>query len=308
MAWTLCEKTPAVDAQLEQRPVSRSSSAPTRFSVPKDQDPIIAFCYELVSAGRSLTEILAEAKQLTDIKAGSKAASQDHFIDVRALDGVEAVTPKAGGLGSGTDQTAGLIAEPRAEEASVGSATFGTSSWCTKNLFFAAVLTLALGSSAVYSLFSKPHPSPDDALLQRAQNESHEASQKLLPLLRGVTIADLPKISQQLQQFEAKENRISLLLGPVDEKGSFYFVSSWPAGSADAERQDLISDGIIDRLAEICHSQQTFSLLHHPASGRKTEATAVSPLTTQMGCWAVVTTLSGSDFSATAPMMPAASD
>ena len=127
----------------------------------------------------------------------------------------------------------------------------------------------AVGSSAVYSLFSKPHANPDDALLQHAQNESNEASQRLLPLIRNVAIADLPKINQQLQQFEAKGNRIRLLLGPVDEKGSFYFVGSWPAGSADGERQDLISDGL-DRLAEICHSQQNFSLLHNPASGRKT--------------------------------------
>ncbi len=54
--------------QVEQREGAEAK----KFSVPDDQDPIIALCYELVSSGRTFSEILAEAKRLPDLKADGK--------------------------------------------------------------------------------------------------------------------------------------------------------------------------------------------------------------------------------------------
>ena len=259
--------------QVEQREGAEAK----KLSVPDDQDPIIALCYELVSSGRTFSEILAEAKRLPDLKADGK------------LDNLEDPSWEASHtseFASSADQTAGLTEDPYIQQYST---TSGLRPWPsrTKLLLLAAVLTLTLSLSSVYFLLGKAHPKSDQALLE----QSRELSERLLPVLEGAAIADLPQIGLQLEKIDAKGTTIKLLLAPAgDERASFYFVASWPVSSPEGERQELISHGILDQLSEICQTQKTASLLHERSVVG--EITAVTPLRTQIGCWAVVTTLS----------------
>ena len=67
-------------------------------------------------------------------------------------------------------------------------------------------------------------------------------------------------------------------------------MASWPVRSPEGERQELISHGILDELSKVCQTQKSASLLHERSIVG--EVTAVTPLQTPIGCWAVVTTLS----------------
>src|SRR5438045_5599481 len=130
----------------------------------------------------------------------------------------------------------------------------------TKLLLLASVLTVTLSLSSVYFLLGKAHPKSDQALLE----QSRELSERLLPVLEGAAIADLPQIGLQLEKIDAKGTTIKLLLAPAgDERASFYFVASWPVSSPEGERQEIISHGILDQLGAICHKPKTEPLLHH---------------------------------------------
>jgi hypothetical protein len=266
-----------VDTQVEQREGAEAK----KFSVPDDQDPMIVLCYELVSSGRTFSEILAQAKRLPDLKADGKLANLE---DPSCAP--EGVASHTSGFVSSADQTTGLTEDPYVQQASTTPAVRPWPSR-TKLLLLAAMLTLTLSLSSVYFLLGKARPKSDLALLE----QSRELSERLLPMLEGATMGDLPQIGLQFQKFEAKGTTIKLLLAPTgDEWASFYFVGSWPMNSPEGERQELISHGILDQLSEICQTQKTASLLRERSVVG--EVTAVTPLRTQIGCWAVVTTLS----------------
>ena len=272
-----------MDTEVEQREGTQAK----KFSVPDDQDPMIALCYELVSSGRTFSEILEQAKRLPDPKAGSRLDNLEYPFDRPVLHGSEAVESDTRGVASSTDQTAGSGREPYVQQSSTALAGFGPWASSTKLVLLAAVLTLTLSLSSVYFLLGEAHPKSDQALLE----QSRELSERLLPVLEGAAMADLPQIGLQLEKIDAKGTTIKLLLAPAgDERASFYFVASWPVSSPEGERQELISHGILDQLSEICQTQKTASLLHERSSVG--EVTAVTPLRTQIGCWAVVTTLS----------------
>jgi hypothetical protein len=265
-----------VDTEVEQRERAQSK----KFSVPDDQDPMIALCYELVSSGRTFSEILAQAKRLPDLKADGK---RDNLEDPSWA---PEVASHSSGFGSSADQMAELTDDPYVQQSSTTPASRPWQSR-TKLGLLAAVLTLTLSLSSVYFLLDKAHPKSDQALLE----QSRELSERLLPVLEGAAIADLPQIGLQLEKIDEKGTTVKLLLAPAgDERGSFYFVASWPVRSPEGERQELISHGILDQLSKICQTQKSASLLHERSVVG--EVTAVTPLRTKIGCWAIVTTLS----------------
>src|SRR5207248_9799135 len=83
----------------------------------------------------------------------------------------------------------------------------------------------------------------------------------------------------------------------------------------EAERDTLASQGVLDRLAENCRDEMPFSLIYHRPTGGAEIVSAVTPLSTALGCWAVVASFSedafpaahlGQPYWATAPVIIAA--
>src|SRR5207248_7455114 len=64
----------------------------------------------------------------------------------------------------------------------------------------------------------------------------------------------------------------------------------------DAERQLLAGQGVLDRLAQSCRGEMPFSLLYDRPTGGAEIVTAVTPLLTPAGCWAVVASFSAEAF------------
>ena len=161
-------------------------------------------------------------------------------------------------------------------------------------------LIFALVPLFLYAEFRKAYQDSQDLLLQSVRDQGRVISQSLLPLLENAAIAELPQLGLQLERFAGKVTTIKLLLAPAGAAGDrFYYVASWPGvagNNLDAERQLLAGQGVLDRLAQSCRGELPFSLLYDRPTGGAEIVTAVTPLLTAAGCWAVVASFSAEAF------------
>jgi two-component system sensor histidine kinase ChvG len=115
-------------------------------------------------------------------------------------------------------------------------------------------------------------------------------------------VAALPEIGHALARYAGQVTTIKLLLQPpATQAGTngFYYVASWPPvvpSNLEAERETLQTQGVLDRLAENCRGEMPFSLIYHRPTGGAEIVTAVTPLATAAGCWAVVASFSEDAF------------
>jgi two-component system, OmpR family, sensor histidine kinase ChvG len=125
-------------------------------------------------------------------------------------------------------------------------------------------------------------------------------TQALLPMLQNADIDTLPALSASLSRFAGEVTTIKLLLAPAGAgSDGFYYVASWPTvapANLQAERSTLAQQGVLDRLAQHCHGEMPFSLIYHRPTGGAEIVTAVTPLATPVGCWAVVASFSQDAF------------
>jgi two-component system sensor histidine kinase ChvG len=124
----------------------------------------------------------------------------------------------------------------------------------------------------------------------------------LLPLLEITDDAALPELGRHLARFASEVTTIKLLLRPADTRAgsdAFYYLASWPAvaqSNLQAEHDMLAQQGVLERLAEKCRGEMPFSLIYHRPTGGAEIVTAVTPLSTRLGCWAVVASFSEDAF------------
>jgi two-component system sensor histidine kinase ChvG len=161
-------------------------------------------------------------------------------------------------------------------------------------------LIFALVPVFLYAEFRKAYQDSQDLLLQSVRDQGRVISQSLLPLLENAAIAELPQLGRPLERFAGKVTTIKLLLAPKGADGDgFYYVASWPGvagNNLEAERQLLAGQGVLDRLAQSCRGEMPFSLLYDRPTGGAEIVTAVTPLLTATGCWAVVASFSAEAF------------
>src|SRR6266550_4691759 len=152
----------------------------------------------------------------------------------------------------------------------------------------------------LYAEFRKAYHDSQDVLLQSVRDQGRVISQSLLPLLRGADGDSLPGLGPQLERFAGQVTTIKLLLAPAGSDGDgFYYIASWPtvvSSNLEAERQILARQGVLDRLAQSCRGEMPFSLIYDRPTGGAEIVTAVTPLLTAAGCWAVVSSFSADAF------------
>lgn len=154
----------------------------------------------------------------------------------------------------------------------------------------------------LYAEFRKAYQDSQELLLQSVRDQGRVISQSLLPLLENAGAGDLPQLGQQLERFAGSVTTIKVLLAPAGSDGDgFYYVASWPmvAGSdLAAERDILARQGVLERLGQSCRGEMPFSLMYDRPTGGEEIVTAVTPLLTAAGCWAVVSSFSADAFPA----------
>jgi two-component system, OmpR family, sensor histidine kinase ChvG len=142
-------------------------------------------------------------------------------------------------------------------------------------------------------------------LLRSVRDEGRVISQSLLPMLENADTGSLPALGQSLARFAGEVTAIELLLAPAatagGAAGGFYYVASWPTvapSNLQAQREILVRQGVLDRLAQSCQGEMPFSLTYRRPTGGNEIVTAVTPVAAPAGCWAVVASFSVDAFPA----------
>ena len=142
----------------------------------------------------------------------------------------------------------------------------------------------------LYSEFRQADAEKRVLLLESARAQGHLIAESLRPLLRREGAASLPELNDAIRALATKETGIKVLYQPADGDGisGFFFVASEPPAAIatlDEEREQLRERGVLDRLTESCEG----AIRHQMAGGREQLLTSITPVTTQAGCWAVIT-------------------
>ncbi len=148
----------------------------------------------------------------------------------------------------------------------------------------------------LYMQFRNAYEESQQLLLRSVRDEGRVISQSLLPMLQNANNETLPAVGANLSRFADEVTTIKLLLAPAGGgSDGFYYVASWPTvapANLQAERSTLAQQGVLDRLAQNCRGEMPFSLIYHRPTGGAEIVTAVTPLATSVGCWAVVASFS----------------
>ena len=154
----------------------------------------------------------------------------------------------------------------------------------------------------LYMEFHSADQDSQELLLRSVRDEGRVISQSLLPLLETSDNGSLPELGRYLARFAGEVTTIKVLLAPSGTGAGtdgFYYVASWPAvapGNLEVERETLARQGVLDRLAQNCWGELPFSLIYHRPTGGAEVVTAVTPLSTAAGCWAVIASFSAEAF------------
>ena len=154
----------------------------------------------------------------------------------------------------------------------------------------------------LYLEFRSAYQESQALLLRSVRDAGRVISQSLLPRLESADSASLPELGTYLARFAGEVTTIKLLFAPAGVEagsGGFYYVASWPEvapSNLEAERETLLQQGVLDRLAHDCRGELPFSLIYRRPTGGAEVVTAVTPLSTPAGCWAVIASFSADAF------------
>ncbi|MBK3772612.1 HAMP domain-containing histidine kinase [Azospirillum sp. YIM DDC1] len=151
----------------------------------------------------------------------------------------------------------------------------------------------------IYDQFQRADTTTQTLLLQSAQRQGELIARALEPDLSRANRAALPQLGSILRRFADGNTRLKLLVRPRVLAGNnlmgsdgFYYVAaapSVPTDDLDAERHQLLEQGVLDRLGASCAGNEPLALRLPRSSGGYEILTSVTPINTAFGCWALVT-------------------
>ena len=135
-------------------------------------------------------------------------------------------------------------------------------------------------------------------LLESVREQGRLVAETLNPLLQRTEPSPLRELPDAVGRLGTDDTRVKVLFKPLQESGveGFYFVATdppVPPAVLQAERAQLIERGVLDNLVESCEGEMPVALRHRNPEGQIELLTSITPITTPLGCWAVVTVNSG---------------
>jgi hypothetical protein len=230
-------------ARINPEEKSATSERNTRTS--DDLERVIESLAELLSSGRPLSEVLAEAKQLTETLPTPTAASRDHPADASAIASADTGTADHSPLATDS-ATAELTRRCDQEERKSIRFAWSTSDVALWLLPAAIVAVLAMAAGAVLVLLPRETQSSFLALTLTAEPEIAPIS-KTDTVLEAHSEPSLPTAEQRTSEpFKAGQQlspeQVSLLLARGDElmkradvvSGRLFYERAADAGDAQA--------------------------------------------------------------------------
>lgn len=143
----------------------------------------------------------------------------------------------------------------------------------------------------IYQQFRTADEEKQRLLLDGAQRQGRLIASALRPRLEEPGIP--ANLTEHLARLVSADIHVRLLLRPsqaINADGFFLVASAppLPAAELDATRTELLALGILGLVDESCQGRHALALRIGEA-GREELVTSITPLTTQAGCWAVVT-------------------
>ncbi len=146
----------------------------------------------------------------------------------------------------------------------------------------------------VYHQFLAADREKQELLLTDAQLQGELIARALGRYLQNAETGIPTEIVEDLAQFVDSDARVKLLLRPaaVPSALGFYYVAAAPpvpSAFLDREREELLEQGILGRLGQTCSGNVPLALRLPTAGGGQEVLTSITPINTDFGCWAIVT-------------------
>lgn len=154
-------------------------------------------------------------------------------------------------------------------------------------------LTLPFG---LYRLLEAADADKRELLLDGVRDRGRLAMEVLRPVLATGADRGLIDAPAAIKAMAAEDSVVRLFFRPASgETVGFYYVAAAPARSGDEltrERQSLQALGVFSHLGDACEGGRAVVGRHRLAETEEEVVTAVTPLVTPDGCWALLTALS----------------
>ena len=138
-------------------------------------------------------------------------------------------------------------------------------------------------------------------LLRAAQEQGSLIARALTSLLVDFDGKSVKPLSKMVEELAAGRSNVKLLFRPkaAQRLDNFYYVASAPALSTDyleEERQELIRQGIFDRIDNSCNGNLPQTYRYTNPAGREELVTSILPINVKSGCWIVITSQAASEY------------
>lgn len=145
----------------------------------------------------------------------------------------------------------------------------------------------------LYGEFETADSEMRDLVITAIRHQNHIIAAALQPILDqpGKMPNDLSAV---LAHYGGDRTMLKLMFQPRNAKGaksSFYFVGAVPPAPADAlasELDELARNGVLQRLSASCREDAAAETRYRPLNGKGEILTAVLPIESRWGCWALV--------------------
>ncbi|WP_207458351.1 HAMP domain-containing sensor histidine kinase [Azospirillum sp. SYSU D00513] len=146
----------------------------------------------------------------------------------------------------------------------------------------------------IYDQFRRADEVNQTLLLQSAQQQGKLIARALQPELARANRQALPQLSADLARFADERTRLKLLVRPHAMSGGdgFFYVAAAPAVPNEDlafERAQLLEQGVLERLGASCAGNAPLAIRVPRPSGKVEVLSSITPLNTDFGCWALVT-------------------
>lgn len=165
-----------------------------------------------------------------------------------------------------------------------------------RSLSFRAALVAALFIALpfiLYITFRQADLDRQRLLLESIRVKGLTVGRVLEERLQRADLIPLFRLGEELARFQTEGISLRLLFRPHDgpADGGFLYVASAPPVPPDElelERQKLAADGVLDQLGGSCAGDLPLALRLERTGGATELITAITPVRTQRGCWALV--------------------
>ena len=184
--------------------------------------------------------------------------------------------------------------EPAPEVAAAGQRAEGFARLCRSLVVRLAVLVIIFAAvpAVLYEQFKTADEERQALILTAIREKGQVISKALEPVLQRADGIPYFRLGEELTQFQAGTVNLKLLFRPTGapDTGFFYVASAPPVatGTLETERRHLVDAGILDRVGRSCDGNLPLAMRVELPRGQTELLTAISPVRTAGGCWALV--------------------